>query len=186
MKEIIYVLRIPYNATIALQAKNLNLSDFFGEWLLMEIRLNKLIAKTSSNNTNLAEKILNALLNRKEQLHNHSAMLAAIYLDPRYRTELSKNQSNVDVAILTIKNIWERIQELKMNETTVDTLCVENDSFELESNGHEEIDAFLENEQINCAQQNIQSAIDKAIDSFNPKKMKSSESLHIFWESEKQ
>lgn len=138
------MLRIPYNATIALQAKNLTLSDFFGEWLLMEIRLNSLIAKASFNKTNLADKMLGALSNRKNQLINHPAMLAALYLDPRFRSEVLKKQSSVDVAKSTIENIWERICYLKLNETTVDTCHVETDSFEFELDGHEELDAFLD------------------------------------------
>lgn len=185
LKEIVYVLRIPYNATIAIQAKNLTLSDFFGEWLLMEIRLNSLIARASFNKTNLADKMLSALLNRKDQLINHPAMLAALYLDPRFRSEVLKKQSSVDVAKSTIENIWERICDLKINETTVDTCHVETDSFEFELDGHEELDAFLESAQISSVQENVRSAIVTAINSFNPDKMKTSESLNKFWESMK-
>lgn len=39
LAEFVYILGIPYRATIALQSRELTLSDVFGIWLKMELHL---------------------------------------------------------------------------------------------------------------------------------------------------
>lgn len=45
LKEIIYILKIPYEAMISLQSRKLTLSDTFGKWLEVKLHLKKVLFK---------------------------------------------------------------------------------------------------------------------------------------------
>lgn len=59
--------------------------------------------------TNLACCPIHAMDQRKEAIFNNSTMLAAIYLDPRYRNEILHNESLVKQAKQMLINIWRRL-----------------------------------------------------------------------------
>lgn len=80
LKEILTILQIPYKATIALQKRELTLSDAFGIWLKMKIHLQSSVIKRMCQ-TNFANCLTNALHERQQIIFNNSAMLSAIFLD---------------------------------------------------------------------------------------------------------
>lgn len=47
LKEIVYVLRILYETTIAFQSKKLTLSDVYGHWITTQLHLKQCISKKS-------------------------------------------------------------------------------------------------------------------------------------------
>lgn len=187
LKEFVQVLQVPYDATISLQSNNCTLSDFYGIWLTMEIILKKMIEKKSFN-TNIVKFMIDALLKRKSRLIDHPAMLAAIYIDPRFRSEILKNDINAETAKTTIRNIAQQINNLKFSLgdensilNTSDSVADKSSSFEFDA--RVELDNYLqanESHEQNSNLNNIQSKLDEEIRLFTPAKMKTSESVFKF------
>lgn len=96
-KDIIYILRISYQATIALQKRDLTLSDTYGIWLEMKLHLKKII-EVKATNVGLDVMMLEKLESRYNDIFYHPAMKAAIFLDPRYRQSLTQNQDDIIAA----------------------------------------------------------------------------------------
>lgn len=115
--DIVEALEIPYITTKSIQDPNFMLSDFYGCWLKMTIRLEN---KTThgEDTSGVASALLESLSNRKAQLLEHPAMLCAVYLDPRFHYELSESQTNF--ARLSLKKMWCRIAEFHCKNTDND------------------------------------------------------------------
>lgn len=118
-----HVLKIPYDLTIALQNQNCTMSDFFGHWLRCELRL-----KNCSSVTNLPMDLLNALEERKTALFSNSALICAVFLDPRFRSQLSDDQ--IKVAKETVIDTLDKIVKLQEESAdgSVTDLSVNNDT----------------------------------------------------------
>lgn len=93
IEQIVQVLQWPYKLTQKLQAEDLTLSDVHGHRTTMEIKLQK---ETHS----LAEILLRHLLPRRKAVLDNSAMVAAVYLDPRYNRLLDMDKRNEAVKFL--------------------------------------------------------------------------------------
>lgn len=115
-----------FDATIAIQAPDFTLSDFFCSWLKIQIRLQRKV-KDAVCQTQLASVLLKNLNFRKIALLNHPAMLCAIYLDPRVYKEL--NDKEIMIAKTSLADLHEKIVELKSNPTDSSMNSV-NDSLE--------------------------------------------------------
>lgn len=74
------ILKVLYDITIKLQNAKCALSDFYGFWLLVQLKLSELCVNL--NSTNLHQKMLAALDEKKVDLLQNRAMLCAVYLDP--------------------------------------------------------------------------------------------------------
>lgn len=108
--EIQMVLQIPYKATIALQEKELCLSDTFGIWLKMQVHLDIVMKKCKSS---FAKCLKNSILGRKKTIFENPVMSAAVYLDPRYRKEITRKEENRSQAIEFLANLYNRIESIK-------------------------------------------------------------------------
>lgn len=97
LKELVYVLRILYETTIAFQSQKLTLSDVYGRWLTTQLHL-KQCSEKKSYKTGLAQHLYEALEERKAAIFNNPLMHAAIFLDPRFNIEISKNESKLEDA----------------------------------------------------------------------------------------
>lgn len=106
LDELVDVLGIPYKATIALQKPDYTLSDFYGSWILMSMKL-KIRATKENRYTEIASKLLKALEKRKGQLLDNPAMICSVILDPRYSSEIDQPEK-VRLAQLTLSNLWQR------------------------------------------------------------------------------
>lgn len=104
------ILEIPYITTKSVQDPNFVLSDFYGCWLKMIIRLEKQI-NDQKDTIGLAQALHQSILNRKKQLLDHPAMLCAVFLDPRFHYELNDNEKNF--ARINLKKMWCRIAQFK-------------------------------------------------------------------------
>jgi hypothetical protein len=100
------VLKFFYDVTNRLQRPDYKLSDFYGDWLLCELKLNKWIQ--SPTKTDLCVKLLEAMNERKSDLINNRAMLCAIFLDPRYKFNLTADQ--VALAKILLCDTWNDIK----------------------------------------------------------------------------
>lgn len=72
--------------------------------------------------SNLAKSLLKACTSRKENVFNNPLMNAAIFLDPRFRKSILNDETKVECAIQTLRNIWKRIKMLK--DATGNTKCI--------------------------------------------------------------
>lgn len=116
IKEIHKILNILYEITISSQKFDLTLSDFYGCWLLSHIKLRQFPSEQCE--TNLVQMLLFALNKRKPALLDNTFMLCALFLDLRYKVELTSQQN--DLAKRLITDAWIKLQELKSHEEIVE------------------------------------------------------------------
>lgn len=116
LREIIVVLQVPYKATIGLQSHRITLSDAYGIWLKIDIHLSMLCNKKSYK-TNLAKNILDNYRVRKNIIFNNPAMVCALYMDPRFRGEITHNHEKNEEAIRLLSNLWRRIRAIETQTT---------------------------------------------------------------------
>lgn len=192
-KEIVAVMRIPYKATIALQKQDLTLSDAYGIWLKINIHL-QAVAKKRLCKTNFATCLSKALDERKKTIFNNPAMLGAIYLDPRFRCEILRDQQLIDQSIKTLLNLWRRIITLSGDSANESILSSTKEScdlnFSADFDNPDILDKYLSraNGSIDM-QQNATShilAIEEEIELFNAEKLPSNASIISYWESAKE
>lgn len=106
INEIVKVSKIPYDTTQKLQKRDFCLSDFYGSWIQMKLKLESLKNNTQ-NVTDLAAQLKTALVKREPSLLS-PAMLCAIYLDGRFPNELTDSQ----IALVkgTLVQLWDRFK----------------------------------------------------------------------------
>ncbi|XP_055306540.1 zinc finger BED domain-containing protein 4-like, partial [Sitodiplosis mosellana] len=132
LRELIVVLQVPYKATVALQNHRITLSDAFGIWLKIDIHLS-LLCNKKSYKTNLARFMLESYRNRKDVIFNNPAMICALYMDPRFRGEIIRNQEKNEQAKRLLSNLWRRIRAVEaqgMTESSEDQTIVVDESTE--------------------------------------------------------
>lgn len=108
IEEINLILKIPLDATNVMQRNNLTMSDQFGCWLRMEWKLEDLI-QTGNLETNLARFLFDNILEKKHVLMENPALCGAIYLDPRFRFELS--EANIDSAKGFLLSLYKKVSK---------------------------------------------------------------------------
>lgn len=195
LKEIAYVLSIPYSATISLQKKSLTLSDVFGIWLKMTLHLNACVQKENYQ-TELASHLLNAINERKKEIENNPMMTCALFLDPRFRNQIVRDENKIQQAKSTLLNIWRRLitlDESKPTEEQNEVINTSNKSgVSFEYDEQVELDKYLAN---GYATESIVSDesrreeetgdIEHLLDTFDPEPIKSNENIIQFWENNK-
>lgn len=105
IKKLFSVLGIVAIATKKVQDDSFALTDFFGLWLDITMRLKV------SPHTEFAAIMTYSLRSRREQLLSHPAMICGVFLDPRFNSELSSEQKNS--ARLMVNKIWLRLESIK-------------------------------------------------------------------------
>lgn len=189
LKEMVIVLQIPYKATIAMQKKDLTLSDTWGIWLKAIIHLESL-AKKRVNKTNFSNCLAKALHVRKQTIFGNPAMLGAIYLDPRFRIEILRDENLVEQAICTLANLYCRIERLKSDKSDESDVNASNESsglnLDLDFNDTNVLDEYLLNRTVE-SQTNTSHGmpIKTELEFFQPEHMSSDSSVIQFWKSNK-
>lgn len=118
LKELLVLLKIPYNATIEFQEQKLTLFDVYGKWIGMQLHLKMCITKPQFK-SGLAKHLFDSLECRNANIFSNPSMVCALYLDPRKK----KKQS-------TLTKLWQRKQEVEgisNNVTTVEKTNVSSD-----------------------------------------------------------
>lgn len=179
--QIVNILHVPYMATIRLQEQNITLSDAFGIYFEMKLRLKKIIGSNSTE-TNLAASMLNAVEKRFEKVLANPAMTAAIFLDPRYRLSLTSNRNSVETAKEFIINFHQQLISLK-NQNMNDLIpqmstAPNNDNIDFDFQA--EIDQLWGNSSQSHDSNNI-SDIEAALDAFDPPSIKTVNSVLKYW-----
>lgn len=117
VEEIVDVLKHPFALMKQMQAEHFTLSDFYGAWLRIEMKLEQKV--TMESEIDLAQRLKDSMHKYKGQLMLNPLMIAAIYLDPRFTNTLSK--VNKLLAVSTLLEIWEtRKDQLVKQQATAD------------------------------------------------------------------
>lgn len=148
LREIICLLQIPFNATIAFQNKKLTLSDVFGRWLGMQLHLEACLQK-SSFKTGLAQLLLKALKNRNAVIFENPLMSCALYLDPRFQIKLQHYDGKIEQAKNNMMKIWRRLIALKNGDSQPQTQSnatpnVSSDSLSFEFSEEEAVANYIQ------------------------------------------
>lgn len=101
------ILELAAITTKVLQSTSFTLSDFFGSWLKMKLKLQHKISNGNLT-TNFAQIFLEKILLREKELLRYPAKLCAIYLDRRYKQELKKTE-DIAIAKHALASLYERI-----------------------------------------------------------------------------
>lgn len=178
LTEIVLVLQVVYDATMAIQDPCFTLSDFYCCWMRIQIRLQR-INSNSEQLTDLCNLMLENLKNRKRALLNHPAMLCAVFLDPRIHRELElEGETDFKIAKLTLANLNERILILKNASATHSDA---DDSLERYYNESTQLGNF--NEQHRRTQ--FMEELDHFHRSLQYMKLDKNQTIFDFWEEKK-
>lgn len=112
ISEIVTVLKVPFEATNVTQIATLTLSDFYFCWKKMCSQLIKLI-NTTERSSGFAAILLGKIEIRQKYLLDEPAMITAVYMDPRFNFELDGNDIAIQIAKLTLANIYDRLMQVK-------------------------------------------------------------------------
>lgn len=124
LTEILEVLKLPFDLTNAVQNPTFTLSDFYGSWIKMQRKLKKL-AENENTLCEFTQQFAEKVNERSSILINNTAMISAVYLDPRYRFTLTDDE--IAIAKTTLLSLFERVKTTK--ELTTQPLF-EEDPFE--------------------------------------------------------
>lgn len=195
LEEMKDVLHVPYLTTVLLQKQDFTLSDFYGCLQIVELNLKRLIGRSQPKVTNLAERLLQCVNNRKSKLIDTPLMLCAVFLDPRYKCTIEANHEKVQLAKMTIEHIWTRLKMVKgidssedeektptAKKNTIDEYYADLDQYLNQTLGLHP--SSVENDNPNDKNAIIIS-ISKYEASIQGLRLKSSDSVHNFWESKK-
>lgn len=99
----------PFNTfTKKLQSTTTTLSDFYGYWMLIRIKL-------SQAEDSLSRDLLDEMNRYHEMLMENPVILASIYLDPRYQRGLKEKKS---LAIAFLVELYSRIERVEAKTIT--------------------------------------------------------------------
>lgn len=122
--------------TKKLQYEQLTLSDFYGYWLECIIEIEKM-------NTSFSKLLLKFMRQRQSVLLNNDILLAAVFLDPRYKILLDENK--IERAKDHLKKVWIRQLKIKMmNEEPENEVDRERDT-DTDSSGHHSVSDDFDN-----------------------------------------
>lgn len=136
VEKLLNVLEPFYKCSLRLQAQSHTLSDFYGNWLHITIKLQKM--PDSVLKTNIVEQ----MDIRKTMLLDNPIMLSAIYLDPRYQRTLDSDQRKLAIFFLT--GVYQKLVNLEKN-TNENVTEIQNQNLENgnESDSFEDLVSFL-------------------------------------------
>lgn len=134
IEHFVDVLRLPYLMTKRIQEKLITLSDFYAEWLIVQIGLNKM----KDGGSSFAPILLTCLQKRKSALLDKSMMLAALFLDPRFKNILSSQQKAA--AKVQILRVNERLQAMKRKQNEQNE---QNDGPQTTDSSMQDLERFL-------------------------------------------
>lgn len=196
LNELKRILHVLYLTTVVLQNNDFTLSDFYGCLKLIDLKLNQIIEEPRRKLTGLARKLQQSMKKRMTKVIENPLMVCALFLDPRYKFSIDSDPEKVSLAKLHIGHIWERIKmvkfggveqepetpELNVTPENMDKYFAELDMHLNESTGIRASSTGASS----CDRNVIVDAINKYEVSVMGARMKSSESVHLFWESKKE
>lgn len=128
------ILRPFNNYSKRLQSTTTTLSDFYGYWMLMKIKVSKAVDPLSCN-------ILAEMNHYHDMLMENPVILASLYLDPRYQRGLKEKKSLAIDFLVDLYVRQKRVEQISDAAPTItDVVEAQGDD---ESNSFEELDDYL-------------------------------------------
>lgn len=204
--ELRQILHLPYLTTVLLQKNDFTLSDFFGCLKIISMKLDQIIQSSNRKHTNLAKSLQQCLNERKHKLTENPLMLCALFLDPRYKCEIYSEPEKVRFVKLTIENLWKQILTVKnagrSQTNVVDKTGATNTTTDNVEDLFDELDqqyslmgiqsgaigqsfSSMDHSNFSRNESNISAALYKYEECISGARVKSSESVHHFWENNK-
>lgn len=185
LKELVRILAIPYQATIELQRRDLTLSDTYGVWITMELHLKS--KQKRATRTGLETKLLSALEAQKEKhaIFTNPLMKAALFLDPRFRQQITRCSDDMEAAKTVLMSISRRLTLLSENQVadnmnqSTESMNSSGDSFDAQK----EFDMYCKQTTDADVNRNVNSDIEAILGSFNPPPMSLNASVLAYWHS---
>lgn len=182
VQNIISVLE-PFNKySKALQSKDVTLSDFFGFWLMLRIKLSK-------SNDQLSTQLLVQMDRYHSMLIDHPAMIAAVYLDPRYQRGLGTKKS---LAVTFLANLYEKILRLESADDETNPSNSSENTNQAMNNEYDDLSEYLDAcDSVSSPNERIsnkgveQHDITKLLEDFEDEKLPFTASILDYWESKK-
>lgn len=181
LSDILPVLEIASKKMLAFQKKDLKLSDVYGHWLDMELRLKKLPS------CELIESILKSMESRSKDVNSNVLMKACVFLDPRFQLMLS--DEDTERAIQHLICLYNRLNGIDENSNATAATSSQNETQSDENISV--LERFLqekENEnssaRINLSGPNIANSSNirqKLVDFHGVKRLESDEDVLSFW-----
>lgn len=175
------------------------MSDVFGIWLEMQIQIERILRKKMI--TNLATHLLEAIKNRRQIVFNNDITICAVFLDPRFRTEITRHKSFSDeeTAINKLAVLWEQLKKIKNKNLNAQN-DLSSETINLDSS-HDSVDdanmlneylkrgmtdnSMNDRENISTNFANDDCDIRLLLETFNPEWMPAKESVLKYWENAK-
>lgn len=110
------VLNILAVATTKLQTESLTLSDAYGIWLIATLKLRYIVEKKQYATIILESALLKEMADRKKKTLESNVCVAATFIDPRYRNDLTVSQKMK--AKLFITKLWRKLNAGTIPETS--------------------------------------------------------------------
>lgn len=89
VEQLLLILKPFYVYSTRLQSESTTLSDFYGFWTHIIIKINKI------PDSELRQKILDEMKTREMMLLSNPIIISAVFLDPRYQCLLDDDQKNL-------------------------------------------------------------------------------------------
>lgn len=190
-KEIHRVLNIPFRATIKMQRTDLTMSDVFGIWIEMQVQIEKMLRKKMV--TNLATNLLAAITNRRRTIFENDITICAVFLDPRFRSEIVNHKSIADpeYAIDKLASLWNQLEKKNSsvpnpNDLSSSTIVDVDSSYDSLNGLNEYLKRGTTEENISAnVVENQDCDIKLLLETFDPERMSAHESVLKYWENAK-
>lgn len=138
-----------------LQSTITTLSDFYGFWMILRIKLSKADNLFSQN-------LLQEMDKYQDWLMENPILLASLYLDPRYQRGLKDKKS---LAIDFLLDLYARQMRIKnMNNSARSTTVVEEANDEIDSSSFEDLENYLQACQANVLFNEVQELSDRNVE----------------------
>lgn len=166
-----------------LQSETVTLSDLYGYWMLLRI-------KVSKSEDELSKNLLTEMDTYHKRLMENPAVIGTVYLDPRYQRGLGAKKS---LAITFLADLYEKI--IRVEEDDAPTVVETNDAnTSIDDGSYEELDEYLNAYNSaygtvvtnSSSTQNEQEKITTILNDFNNKELPLSASVLDYWKKNQQ
>lgn len=133
VKDIITTLE-PFNKySKKLQSETVTLSDFFGYWTLLRI-------KVSKSDNQLSRQLLTQMNRYNDMLIENPAVIGAVFLDPRYQRALG---SKITLAVDFLADLYVRIIRVEASNDTSGTTEPERENSNTNDDSYDDLNEYL-------------------------------------------
>lgn len=173
VKNVTSILESFNKYTKCLQSTRTTLSDFYGFWLKIKLKLQA----SSSLDPFFVEIIQKEMESREVLLFDNPTMLGALYLDPRYQCVLTENQK--EIAVNHLVTLFQKITSLEAKPDMVNG-CTDDTNM---NTSDDEVEEYLRNIRGNASNDPPVPNIESMVKSFDGSNEDNSIKILDYWQS---